>query len=60
LFVISKNSATTYKERPIDVKQVAEELGIQYVLEGSVRKAGDSDMQLYRDDKAQDAPAHTP
>ncbi len=41
LFVISKNSAATYKERPIDVKQVAEELGIQYVLEGSVQKAGD-------------------
>ena len=60
MFVISKNSAATYQERPIDVKQVAEELGIQYVLEGSVQKAGDSDMQLYRDDKAQDAPAHTP
>ena len=41
LFVISRNSADTYKGRPIDVKQVAEELGIQYLLEGSVQKAGE-------------------
>ena len=41
LFVISRNSAATYKGRPIDVKQVAEELGIQYLLEGSIQKAGD-------------------
>jgi len=41
LFVISRNSAATYKEKPVDVKRVAEEQGVQYVLEGSVRKAGD-------------------
>ena len=41
LFVISRNSAATYQGRPVDVKQVAEELGIQYILEGSVQKAGD-------------------
>jgi len=41
LFVISRNSAATYKGKPIDIKVVAEEQGIQYVLEGSVQKAGD-------------------
>jgi TolB-like protein/cytochrome c-type biogenesis protein CcmH/NrfG len=41
LFVISKSSAATYTEKPIDMKQVAEEQGVQYVLEGSVQKAGD-------------------
>jgi adenylate cyclase len=41
LFVISRNSAATYKGRPIEVKKVAEELGIQYLLEGSVQKAGE-------------------
>jgi TolB-like protein len=40
LFVIARNSAFTYKGKPIDVKQVARELGVRYVLEGSVRKAG--------------------
>jgi len=40
LFVISRNSAFTYKGKLIDVKQVARELGVRYVLEGSVRKAG--------------------
>src|SRR6516164_6787620 len=40
LFVIARNSAFTYKGRQIDVKQVARELGVRYVLEGSVRKAG--------------------
>jgi TolB-like protein len=40
LFVIARNSSFTYKGRPIDVKQVAQELGVRYVLEGSVRKAG--------------------
>ncbi len=41
LFVISRNSATAYKDEAVDVKRVAEELGIQYVLEGSVQKAGE-------------------
>jgi adenylate cyclase len=40
LFVIARNSAFTYKGKAIDVKQVARELGVRYVLEGSVRKAG--------------------
>jgi len=40
LFVIARNSAFTYKGKPADVKQVAQELGVRYVLEGSVRKAG--------------------
>jgi adenylate cyclase len=40
LFVIARNSTFTYKEKPVKVQQVAEELGIRYVLEGSVRKAG--------------------
>jgi TolB-like protein len=39
LFVISRNSAFTYKGRAVDVRQVGRELGVHYVLEGSVRKA---------------------
>jgi adenylate cyclase len=39
-FVIARNSAFTYKSRAVDVKQVGRELGVRYVLEGSVRKAG--------------------
>jgi TolB-like protein/DNA-binding response OmpR family regulator/Tfp pilus assembly protein PilF len=38
LFVIARNSTFTYKGRPVDVKQVGRELGVGYVLEGSVRK----------------------
>ncbi len=41
LFVIARNSTFTYKGKPVKVQQVAEELGVQYVLEGSVRKAGE-------------------
>jgi adenylate cyclase len=41
IFVIARNSTFTYKGRAVKVKQVAEELGIRYVLEGSVRKAGE-------------------
>src|SRR5689334_11523350 len=40
LFVIARNSTFTYKGQSIDVKQVGRELGVRYVLEGSVRKAG--------------------
>ena len=40
LFVIARNSSFTYKGRAVDVKQVARELGVRYVLEGSGRKAG--------------------
>jgi adenylate cyclase len=41
LFVIARNSTFTYKGRSVDVKQVGRELGVRYVLEGSVRKAAD-------------------
>ena len=40
LFVIARNSSFTYKGKPVDVKRVGRELGVRYVLEGSVRKAG--------------------
>ena len=40
-FVIARNSSFTYKGSAVDVTQVARELGVQYVLEGSVRKSGD-------------------
>ena len=41
LFVIARNSSFAYKGKTIDVKQVGRELGVRYVLEGSVRKAGE-------------------
>jgi adenylate cyclase len=41
LFVIARNSTFTYKGKPVKVQKVSEELGVQYVLEGSVRKGGD-------------------
>jgi adenylate cyclase len=41
LFVIARNSVFSYKGKPVKVNQVAEELGVRYVLEGSIRKAGD-------------------
>ena len=40
LFVIARNSSFTYKGRAVDVRQVGRELGVRYVLEGGVRKAG--------------------
>jgi adenylate cyclase len=40
LFVIARNSSFTYKGRTVDVKEVGRELGLRYVLEGSVRSAG--------------------
>jgi tetratricopeptide (TPR) repeat protein len=41
LFVIARNSTFTYKGKSVQIRQVAEELGVRYVLEGSVRRAGD-------------------
>jgi adenylate cyclase len=41
LFVIARNSTFSYKGKPVKIHQVAEELGVRYVLEGSVRRAGD-------------------
>jgi TolB-like protein/class 3 adenylate cyclase/Tfp pilus assembly protein PilF len=40
MFVISRNTAFTYRNRPIDTKQIGRELGVRYVLEGSVRRSG--------------------
>jgi adenylate cyclase len=42
MFVIARNSTFTYKGKPVKVQQVAEELGIQYVLEGSVQRSGET------------------
>jgi adenylate cyclase len=41
LFVIARNSSFTYKGKNVDIRQVGHELGVRYVLEGSVRKGGD-------------------
>jgi TolB-like protein len=41
LFVIARNSSFTYKGRAVDLKQVGRELGVRYVLEGSIRRGGD-------------------
>jgi TolB-like protein/Flp pilus assembly protein TadD len=42
LFVIARNSTFVYKNQSVDVKRVARDLGVKYVLEGSVRRAGDT------------------
>ncbi len=42
LFVIARNSTFTYKGKPVKVKQVSEELGVRYVLEGSFQRSGDN------------------
>ncbi len=42
LFVIARNSSFIFKDKAVDVKQVARDLGVRYVLEGSVRRAGSS------------------
>ncbi len=42
IFVISRNSVFTFKNKPIKIQQVAKELNVHYVLEGSVRRAGDT------------------
>ena len=41
LFVIARNSSFAYKDKSINIKQIAKELGVKYILEGSVQKAGD-------------------
>ena len=48
LFVISRNSAFTFKNRPVDVSTVARELGVRYVLEGSVRHAKMDNLRVRR------------
>ena len=47
LFVIARNSSFVYKGKAVDVRQVGRELGVRYVLEGSVRKAGER-VRIYR------------
>src|SRR5262249_34950407 len=41
MFVISRNTAFTYRDKPTHTKQIGRELGVRYVLEGSVRRSGD-------------------
>jgi len=41
MFVISRHTAFTYRDKPVDTKQIGRELGVRYVLEGSVRRSGD-------------------
>jgi len=41
MFVISRNTAFTYRNKPVDTKQIGRELGVRYVVEGSVRRSGD-------------------
>ena len=41
MFVISRNTAFTYWNKPVDTKQIGRELGVRYVLEGSVRRSGE-------------------
>jgi adenylate cyclase len=41
IFVIARNSSFTYKGKPVKVQQIAEEMGVRYVLEGSIQKSGD-------------------
>ena len=41
LFVIARNSSFSYKGKPVKIQQISEELGVRYVLEGSVRRSGD-------------------
>ena len=40
MFVISRNTAFAYRNKPVDAKQIGRELGVRYVLEGSVRRSG--------------------
>jgi len=41
LFVIARHSTFTYKGKPVNIQQVAQEVGVRYVLEGSVQRSGD-------------------
>lgn len=41
LFVIARNTTFTYKGQNVDIRRVADELGVRFVLEGSARRAGD-------------------
>ena len=54
-FVISRNTAFTYRNKPIDTKQIGRELGVRYVLEGSVRRSGNRVRGAQLIDAATDA-----
>src|SRR5512136_2164932 len=41
IFVIARNSSFTYKGKPVKIKQVAEDLGVRYVIEGSLQREGE-------------------
>jgi adenylate cyclase len=40
MVVISRHTAFTYRDKPVDTKQIGRELGVRYVLEGSIRRLG--------------------
>lgn len=50
LFVIARNSVFTYKNKAVKVKQVAEELDVRYVMDGSVRRVGNQVRALTGDE----------
>ena len=54
LFVIARNSSFTYKGKSVDVKQVGRQLGVRYVLEGSVRKGGEPGTYHRAADRSRD------
>src|SRR5271165_5924809 len=54
LFVIARNSSFTYKDQAVDVKRVGRELGVRYVLEGSVRKGGGPGADYGAADRSRD------
>ena len=58
LFVIARNSSFAYKGKAVDVRQVGRELGVRYVLEGSVRKAGEPRAHHRPADRRGDRAAH--
>jgi adenylate cyclase len=41
MFVIARNTAFTYRDKPVDAKQIGRELGVRYLLEGGVQRSGD-------------------
>jgi len=52
LFVIARNSTFTYKGKSVDIRRLGQELGVRYVLEGSVRKSGKQVREILRMDPA--------
>ena len=57
-FVIARNSSFTYKGKAVDIKRVARELGVRYVLEGSVRKGGNQRAHHRSADRRRDGQSH--